>query len=159
PTLCELAGAPLPPAADGRSLCPQLAGGEDDLERMVIAEVGGSMGRGAAGFSYGQMVKCGRFKYIHYDGYDEADALYDVDADPEETTDLRDRHPQLVARMRALLAEKCRPVDQIRAAAEQMRENLGILTRCDFDNTEERWRAPECARHAPEPMVKSRLCQ
>ena len=44
PTLCELAGAPLPPAADGRSLCPQLAGGEDDLERMVIAEVGGSMG-------------------------------------------------------------------------------------------------------------------
>ena len=92
----------------------------------------------------------------YYDGYDEADALYDVDADPEETTDLRDRHPQLVARMRALLAEKCRPVDQIRAAAEQMRENLGILTRCDFDNTEERWRAPECARHAPEPMVKSR---
>lgn len=159
PTLCELVGAPPLPQMDGKSLCPQLNGGADDLGRMVIAEVGGSMGHGSDSFAYGQMVKCGHFKYIHYDGYDWADALYNISDDPEESVNLIDLHPEMVKKMRDLLTERCRPVEQIRDAAEQMRDSLDILTHCDFDNTEERWRAPECARHAPEPMVKSRLCQ
>lgn len=158
PTLCDLAGAGQVPHPDGKSLCPQLNGGADELDRMVISEVGGSMGRGPAGFSYGQMVKCGNYKYIHYDGYDEADALYDISVDPEETVNVLGEHPELVARMRQLLADTCRPVAEIRASAERTRDNLSVLMKCDYDDTQERWRAPESARQRPEPMVKSHLC-
>ena len=37
PTLCELAGVPQIPEADGISLCPQLQEGKEDLERMAYA--------------------------------------------------------------------------------------------------------------------------
>lgn len=157
PTLCELGGAPALPRADGHSLCNQLTGGEDELERIVLAEVDGSLTRG--GFRYGQMAKCGPYKYIHYDGYDAADALYNVEEDPEETVNLLGEHRDLVERMRAALAEACRPVPEIRAKAEELRENLGITMKCSFDNEQERWHSPECARHAPEPMFRSSKCQ
>ena len=155
PTLCELGGAPQPPRADGRSLCPQLAGGPDDTERIVLAEVDGNYDF-KGNFRYGQMAKCGPYKYIHYDGYDQADAMYDVAADPEETVNVIDRHAELAARMRAALAAACKPVAEIRARAEELKENLAVTMKCDFDSgADERWRTPECARHAPEPMFKT----
>ena len=156
PTLCEIAGTAPVPNADGKSLCPQLGGGEDELDRMVISEVGGNVG--PKGFSYGQMVKCGNLKYIHYDGYDEADAVYDIAKDPAEAVNVIDQYPELVARMRELLSASCRPVPEIRAAAEEMGTNLKLLMKCDFDDAEERWHSPESARQRPERMVKSRLC-
>ncbi len=105
PTLCELTGASPVPKADGVSLVPQLTGGADDLERMVLAEVDGA----------------------------------------------------LVEKMRASLAEACRPVEQIREQAENPADNLTVLSHCNHDSDSERRHCPERARHYPDPMVKSHL--
>lgn len=40
PTLCDIAGVMSPPDIDGCSLYPQLQSEEDEIERMVISEVG-----------------------------------------------------------------------------------------------------------------------
>lgn len=159
PTLCELAGAPALPDANGVSLAPQLRGGADDLERMVIAEADGEVCGPNRRFDYGQMVKYKNYKYIHYYGYDAADVLYDLSNDPEELHNRIGDYPQLVEKMRTVLAQACRPVEQIHANAEKLAENLMILRRCDFDDEQERWHAPECTRHYPELMVRSRLAE
>ena len=156
PTLCEIAGAVTPPEQDGVSLLPQLCGGEEIQDRMVISETGGTIRIRTKEYLYGQMVRCGRYKYVHYEGFDAEDRLFDVDQDPEETVNVVDRHPDLVDSMRKLLAQRCAPSDVIRQRAEEFNENLKILGRCDFDNAEERWHAPDCARHYPEHMVSSR---
>lgn len=157
PTLCELAGAPKPPDLDGVSLCGVLKGGPEDQNRMVVSEAEGQIHLSKGTFSYGQMVKCGAYKYIHYDGYEEDDVLYDLEHDPEESVNAAKEHPELVETMRAVLKKTCRPVEEIRENAERLHENLKILAKCRFDDDTERWHAPECARHYPEHMVKSRL--
>lgn len=156
PTLCELAGVAVPPDIDGISLCGELRGEKDDLERMVIGEVEGNISFNGT-FAYGQMVKCGSYKFIHYDGYEEDDVLYDLEKDPEESLNVMKEHEELAERMRAALKDACSPVEDIKKDAEKLYKNLKILCRCRFDNEEERWHAPECARHYPEHMVKSRL--
>ena len=156
PTLCEAVGACLPPDADGRSLWGQLTGGEDDLERMVVSEVGGDLIYSST-FYYGQMVKYGPYKYIHYHGYDEEDQLFDLKNDPGESENVIGVHRELAEKMGRALSGACEPVDRIREEAQRLKRNMGILTKCDFDDPDERWHAPERARHLPEPMVKSRL--
>lgn len=155
PTLCEIADAALPPSADGVSLLKQLKGGEDDCSRMVISEVGGDILKGM--FSYGQMVKTGDWKYIHYDGYDADDVLYDLKKDPQEAENVIRRYPETAKKMKDALHGRCRSVEEIKRSAADLQENLKILTKCSFDHDKERWHAPECARHYPEHMVKSKL--
>lgn len=156
PTLCELAGAPFTPEPDGVSLMPQLLGEADDQNRMVISEVGGDIRIRTGQFTYGQMVRQGRYKFIHYDGYDNDDLLFDLQQDPEESQNVISQHPELADAMRQFLAAHCQPVSEIRQRAKEFNENLKILGRCDFDDTNERWQAPECARYYPDPMVSSK---
>ena len=54
--------------------------------------------------------------------------------------------------MRSFLDERCISLDRIKENAEAEKTNLEITMKCDFDH-EERWRAPECARHYPDEMV------
>lgn len=161
PTLCDIAGADIfnqlnnAPSMDGVSLYPQLCDGEDDLERMVISELGGGNGK-SFDFFYGQMVKKGSLKFIHYEGFDSEDVMYDVEADPLEKVNVIDSHRELAEEMRRELKRKCQPVERIRENARTLLENLPILGRCEFDS-EERWRCPPCARDYPEHMVCSQM--
>ena len=157
PTLCEMGGAPLPPKLDGVSLLPQLKGGPEDKERMVICEAGGEIRIRTQEFSYGQMVQQGQYKFIHYDGYEEDDILFDTKADPDESVNVIAKHGELAEAMRKRLRENCPSGELVRQKAEDFNENLKILGRCDLDCPEERWHAPESARHYPEPMVSSKL--
>lgn len=159
PTLCDLAGAPQPPLADGVSLLPQLAGGADDTERMVISEADGEIGMRTGVFNYGQMVKYKHFKYIHYYGHDQDDQLFDLESDPLESHNVIKKYPNLVERFQKELDTRCAGVEMIRRNAERFRANLKLLTKCDLDDYDERWHAPECARHYPNPMVKSKLAK
>lgn len=159
PTLCDMVGAPQPPDADGVSLLPQLEGELDQLDRMVISELDGVFSYRNHQFSYGQMVKCGQYKLIHYYGYDAEDQLFDLEINPQETENMIGEHPELVEKMRSMLAKFCQPVEQIRERAVTLDKNLEILRRCNFDNEQERWHAPECARNYPDPMVKSKLAK
>ncbi|WP_312425858.1 sulfatase-like hydrolase/transferase [Lacrimispora sp.] len=160
PTLCEITGTIQPPRADGISLCPQLGGGADNVERMVISELGGSFhcqGPQKGKFYYGQMVKYRSYKLIHFDGYDEDDVLYDLAKDPKESVNVIAEYPELAADMRAYLQVQCAPGEQIISHAQEQQENLQVLVKCNFDDEFERWHAPECARHYPDPMMKSKL--
>lgn len=157
PTLCELAGAPTIPEADGISLCRQLQGNLDDTSRIVVSELGGEFGLRSGVFSYGQMAKQGSYKLIHFDGFDKQDVLYDLDKDPEEKDNVILKHLDVANRLRDAMQNACESRDQIYRNAERLAKNLPVLTKCDLDVPEERWHAPECARHLPEPIVKSKL--
>ncbi|MEC8127831.1 MAG: sulfatase-like hydrolase/transferase [Pseudomonadota bacterium] len=114
---------PLPEMA-GRSLV-EIAGEEDDMERPVFSEY-----HAAGAVSGAFMLRRGRYKLIHYVGFE--DELFDLEADPEETENLAGdpAHADLLADLHRELREICDP-DEVneRAHAEQrqMVEALGGL--------------------------------
>ncbi len=157
PTLCDFAGTVYPPDADGVSLYPMLTGAEDDTDRMVVSEAGGEKDYRSGVFSYGQMVKWKDYKLIHYYGHDEADVLYDLAADPKESVNIIAAHPDIAQKMHEGINRICKvTVSEIKDNAEKLEKNIKILGKCNFDS-EERWKAPEGARHYPEHMVVSKL--
>jgi arylsulfatase A-like enzyme len=77
PTLCDLAGVPVPDGLDGRSLAPVLRGESDGV-------------RDGAVFAYRDVqrgVRQGRWKLIRYPKIDRTQ-LFDLEADPDERHDL-----------------------------------------------------------------------
>lgn len=153
PTLCDLVGAPIAHSTDGVSLRPQLENGVEDEERMVISELGGAMDR-KGNVQYAQMVKYKNLKFIHYEGEDN-DEVFDVVSDPHEVNNIIASEKDFAAKARAFLKEKCLPYEDIRKNAEREARDLSITMKCSFDS-DERWHAPECARHYPEEMVSSK---
>jgi choline-sulfatase len=94
PTLCDYAGAPIPAHCLGRSL-------------RAIAETGhGDPGTAFGENILGHMLCEGRFKYVRYERGAHAEQLYDLDADPGEMRNHRDRHPAVVARLSAALDQQ-----------------------------------------------------
>ncbi|MCB1992242.1 MAG: sulfatase-like hydrolase/transferase, partial [Geminicoccaceae bacterium] len=79
PTILEVMGEASDPALPGRSLLAIAEGAEPD--RTVFAEY-----HAVASITGIFMVRFGRYKHIHYEGYEPQ--LYDLEADPFETTDL-----------------------------------------------------------------------
>jgi choline-sulfatase len=67
-------------ALPGRSLF-DIAAEPDDETRIVFSEY-----HGAAATSGAYMLRDGRYKYIHYAGYEPE--FYDLDSDPEEMSNL-----------------------------------------------------------------------
>lgn len=155
PTLCSLVGAPIAPETDGVSLASQVRGGDDDMERMVISELGGSADRKTGAVSYAQMVKWKNYKFIHYHGLDD-DAVYDIERDPDEGENIIASMPEFAMRCREFLSSHCAPYSEIKKNAEREAGNLAITMRCSFDS-DERWHAPDSARHYPEEMVSSKM--
>ena len=157
PTLCQLVGAPIASDTDGVSLFDQLQGGVDNLERMVISELGGSSSRKSEdNIPYAQMVKYKNYKFVHYDGYKD-DAIFDIEKDPNESINLINELPELADKCKVFLNTNCAQMDKIRENAIREKQNLSITMKCDFDSAEERWHAPDAARHYPEEMVSSKI--
>ncbi len=82
PTILDGVGVDVPDNLPGRSLF-DTATAEDDNERIVFSEY-----HGAAATSGAFMLRDGRYKYIHYVGFEPE--LYDLDSDPEEMNNLAD---------------------------------------------------------------------
>lgn len=105
PTLCELAGAPLPAARviDGRSLVPLLRAGKGAEHHRYVYH---SWNRLVPDPQANWAISDRRFK-LHGDRVAPGAAarpawsLFDLEADPSETTDLAARHPEKVAALRA----------------------------------------------------------
>lgn len=101
PTLLDLLGAPADPSLPGRSLVPELLGG-DTPERDVVVD----LPRTSDNDRRRALVR-GRWKLIAY-GDDSRFELYDVDADPGETANLarsqREVFNDMIARYRAASA-------------------------------------------------------
>jgi arylsulfatase A-like enzyme len=98
PTLCELAGLPVPAQCDGKSLVPQLKDPAQAHGRVSLTSY--DFG-GRSGISHA--VRDPRYRYIRYgDGFEE---LYDLEQDPREFTNLAKdpAHAATAARLAATL--------------------------------------------------------
>jgi len=100
PTLNELAGAAPLPDPDGRSLLAALGGADGDTAATSICE---SYCPDASRVpAYGRMVRCGAWKLISYEGYEQEDLLFDIERDPDELVDLASEHPEKAAELATL---------------------------------------------------------
>jgi len=147
PTLTELAGAEPAPGAAGRSLVPLLRGENADWPNETFSEHYPRHGAPA-----GRMVRSGRWKLVHYEGYPPQ--LFDLESDPNEFNDLGADPDH---------AELCEQLHQRALAgwsAEEMKSELGerrrhdrllsawyqaVRPRCDMQ-----WVAPSGANTYPE---------
>jgi len=101
PTLCELAGAKAPGAADGISFAPLLLGnaaGQQDHEYLYweFPSMGGQ-----------QAARAGKWKGVRTGLFENPDApveIYNLDADPGEKDDLAGEHPEIAAKMLEIFA-------------------------------------------------------
>ena len=107
PTLLDAAGAGsrVPPGLDGASRLDALHGSGIEIpDRPFYVEFPGYGGQ--------QMVRLGRWKAVRRDLLARPDApveLYDLEADPGETTDLRAARPEIAAGLSDLMAREHRP--------------------------------------------------
>ena len=105
PTLAEVAGAPAPEDIDGISFAPLLSGTPDAQEEheLLYWEFPSHGGQ--------QAVRMGQWKGIRgniFDGNLDIE-LYDLDADLREENDVADEHPDVVARIGAIMKQEHTP--------------------------------------------------
>ena len=126
PTVLDLLGLALPGGIDGRSLAPVLRGEVAALEeRPAFAELQSDSSTcrdwvGPGPCRLGRYAVRGeRYKYLSSE-LPRYERLYDVEADPDERTDLAAAHPDELARHRALLVDylESAPADRPQTASE-----------------------------------------
>jgi arylsulfatase A-like enzyme len=95
PTLCDLAGLPIPETVEGKSLVPIMQGRSEAIREVIFG----------AYRDVQRMVRTDRWKFIYYPKVDRSQ-LFDLNADPDEVHDLsgRARHSGTLAQLRARLA-------------------------------------------------------
>lgn len=107
PTLLDYAGAPIPDGLPGHSLRPLIEGEAQHVRDAVFGQMKNVEREGALAEKGarldGAFVRQGRWRYVQYT--DAVQELYDVEADPEETTDLAARHPEVVRELRSRLVK------------------------------------------------------
>ena len=102
PTFADIANVQAPSDLDGVSLLPALLGERVDDDRPLYWEYHG-LWNGA------QAVRMGRWKGVRLGGHDDPNApieLYDLAEDPFETSDVSDRHPDIVDEIRGVMQSR-----------------------------------------------------
>ncbi|MFT4104459.1 MAG: sulfatase-like hydrolase/transferase [Lacrimispora sp.] len=145
PTICELAGAEILPG-DGKSLVPVIAGEAVDEERMVVSEQYMYLPNGDT--CLGRMVRYRNWKFTTYSGFEGKDQLFDCKADPHERCNVIGKYPEIAGRLKAK-TEEYKDYDTIMIHENWLMNQLRILTKCNYDDQEERWPCPEI------PMVEN----
>jgi iduronate 2-sulfatase len=115
PTLCELAGLPAPAGLDGASFAATLRDPAAPTKEAVFHSYPRDGGR------IGRAVRDARYRLVDWKapGAPAADAvpeLYDYETDPLETRNLAGEKPDVVARLRAILAKQPEARPQVRTA-------------------------------------------
>ncbi len=141
PTLCELAGLPTPEkpqTLDGQSLVPLLRDPTKEVKDHILHVY-------PRGERLGRAVRTPRHRLVEWKKPGAAAEtaeleLYDYEADPEETKNLAAEQPEVVAKLRVLLAThaEAKPqvsraaVDRERLFARKDKDGDGKLTRAEF---------------------------
>lgn len=98
PTLAGVAGAKAPEGIDGLSILPTLTGeGKQRIHSYLYWEY-------PRGNQVQQAVRAGKWKAVQSSA-GKAFELYDLEADEFETTDLAQRYPQVLGRLKGYMAE------------------------------------------------------
>jgi len=103
PTFLELAGLPVPADIDGVSLVPTMLGRDGQRAHDSMYWEYHGLWKGA------QAVRLGKWKGVRLGGHDNADApieLYDIEADRSESRNIAAAHPEVVARVRAVMESR-----------------------------------------------------
>ena len=100
PTLCDLTGQSIPEDTDGISFLPTLLQQEQVPHEFLYWEFPAYQGQ--------QAVRLGKWKGIRKGILkDQLDiALYDLEADPQETTNLADSFPDIVNQITAIFTQE-----------------------------------------------------
>lgn len=120
PTLSELAGIPTPTSLDGRSFASTLKQ-SDAKARDYITHVY------PRGQILGRAIRDARYRMVEWkepgSSPDSAEIeLYDYQSDPLETTNLASKHPDVVQRMRKILATHPEAKPQLKATEDKQEE-------------------------------------
>lgn len=99
PTLGELTGYQLPDDLDGQSLLPILSGKPKAAHRPIVWTTGSHAELGRKAW---HAVRDGKWKWIQPP--DKAAMLFDLSKDPNETTDVSRRYPNIASRLREMSA-------------------------------------------------------
>jgi len=99
PTACELAGVRPPKGLDGMSILPTLLGKAQRPHDFLYWEIHSP---------FHQAVRMGKWKGIRF-GTDEPPELYDLSSDPGEKSDVASKHPDVVKKVEACLAQARTP--------------------------------------------------
>ncbi len=94
PTLCEIAGAPVPPNLDGQSVLPTLLGKEQPAIDHIYFEIH---------HPFQQAVRYQKWKGFRT-GTDDPLQLYNVQLDPEERQNVAQKNPAVVKRIESIMA-------------------------------------------------------
>lgn len=117
PTLCGVAGIEAPVGLDGVSLLPTLTGdGEQTEHGYLYWEFHEKGGR--------QAIRWGPWKAVRYgvrESPDSTPELYNLDADPGETTNVAAEHPGVVAELADLMVTARDPSQRYRFGAGKRR--------------------------------------
>lgn len=105
PTLCEVAGAPIPPQTDGISFLPTLLGQDDQPKHEFLYwEFYGYGGQ--------QAVRMGDWKGVRQKCHRNPQGpieLYNLKNDIAEQVDVADEHPEIVARIEEIMKQQHSP--------------------------------------------------
>jgi arylsulfatase len=105
PTLCEIAGAEIPEETDGVSFLPVMMGKRQEQHKYLyweFPEYGGQ-----------QAVIIGKYKALRK-GMHRGNVgfeLYDIENDPQETTDISADHPEVMSRVQEIVRKEHHPSD------------------------------------------------
>jgi arylsulfatase A len=114
PTLVEFAGATPPKRLDGTSLAGLLRGTQELPERALCWYQPHYVNQGGRPSG---AIRVGRWKFIEHYDFPNIE-LYDLQTDPGEVTNVADKHPEIVNRLKQQLADWRREVN-----AEEMAPN------------------------------------
>jgi iduronate 2-sulfatase len=119
PTLCALAGLPMPEHLDGADAGAVLRDPAAPTKDAILHVF-------PRGERLGRAVRTARYRLVEWKppGADASQAvfeLYDYQADPQETKNLADEQPETVAQLRTLLAAQPEAKPQIKVNADQPR--------------------------------------
>lgn len=98
PTICDLAGAPIPSCTDGISFAPTLRGKRQiEKHEYLYWEFNERSSRVKPGKEYKQAVVFDDWKVVNYIDEDRIE-VYNLTNDPEENHDLSEQHPELISK-------------------------------------------------------------